>query len=121
MLERTSKKQLTVKSLSILSWKWFYNDWFKSTVELYSSSNNAILELRGKSGSKCSLLNNTKPIAKVTKWQPYLWWSAFDKYSIKLLCQSVASGLEVQCAWEDWSNQEGSTSIVQVTVWTTYK
>ena len=39
--------------------------------------------------------------------------TALDKYLIKLLCQSVASGLELQGAREYWSNQEGT---VQATV-----
>ena len=39
--------------------------------------------------------------------------SALDKYVIKLLCQSAASGSELQCAQEYWSNQEGT---VQATV-----
>ena len=30
--------------------------------------------------------------------------TALDKYLIKLLCQSAASELELQCAWEYWSN-----------------
>ena len=39
--------------------------------------------------------------------------TALDKYSIKLLCQSAASGLELQRAPKFWSNQEGT---VQATV-----
>ena len=34
--------------------------------------------------------------------------TALDKYLIKLPCQSAASGLELQFAWEYWPNQEGT-------------
>ena len=34
--------------------------------------------------------------------------TALDKYLLKLLCQSVVSRLELQCAREYWSDQEGT-------------
>ena len=41
-------------------------------MKLLQLCNNFLHEMCGKSGLKCYLLNNTKPISRVTKWQPYL-------------------------------------------------